>query len=272
MENISVQFRPKPRNIEPYALPLLIQGHAPISAAIGATAEQTVTTATGRGHVYAVDLISTRAKNLLTGNAGQVSLIIGGQDIYGTAGTDAFVNFAQPGNFVRSFTPVNVADAQTSRMIVNNNAAVGLIVMQQLMYYTNKDHTEFANKYQRLSGLGQKRFYNTLNLPAAAVGTIVQQGVLPKNLGNINAVSVQLGNVGMNNAQVNNSDVLITILINGVEIIQNVTAKYFSIPSFKRPQVFPAYIESGSTYEIRVTIAAALATTIDVNLITWYEN
>lgn len=245
-----------------YPLPILLQGSPILTVLSGQVGEQTIQTTTGRGDVYAIDVLQSQPVLAYgAGIGGSVTLVAGGQSLFEGVSTDSFAVIASPDTHARTFTPVDIAQSQTVRLIGNQIATTAgtRATLQTLLYYTNYQQTEFVKNYRRLSGLGQKRTANRLRVNAGiGAGVVSLVGTVPRNLGDINAVQVQLAGVGMSNVDLLNGFYTVDVIINGAVIIENVNPVYFQIPSFKRPQIFPVHIEPGSTFELRVTYTGVL--------------
>lgn len=245
-----------------YPLPILLQGSPILTVLSGQVGEQTFQTTTGRGDVYAIDVLQSQPVNAFgAGIGGAVTLVAGGQSLFEGVSTDSFAVIASPDTHARTFTPVEIAQAQTVRLIANQIATTAgtRATLQTLLYYTNEQQAEFVKNYRRLSGLGQKRTANRLRVNAGVgAGVVNLVGTVPRNLGDINAVQVQIGGVGMTNVDLLDGFYAVDVIINGAVIIENVNPVYFQIPSFKRPQIFPVYIEAGSTFELRVSYTGVL--------------
>lgn len=254
----------RPKGAMAYPLPLLIQGSPILTCLSGFVQEQNFTTATGRGSVYAVDVYNSQDINApVTGQiGGETSLVIGGQSIFENVNTDMFANLYAADTHARTFTPVDVDSSQTVRLIANQvpTTAGTRATLQTLLYYTNEAHSDFVRKYgYRNSGLGQKRTAFRLRISAGiGASTVVQNGVVPKNLGPITAVQILLGGVGAGQQDLIDGEFTVDLAIDGVTIIENINAQMFTIPSFKRPQIFPINIIPGATYELRVRYTGAL--------------
>jgi hypothetical protein len=269
----------KTKAAQPYALPLLIQGSPILTVLSGFVGEQTFTVATGRGDVYAVDVIQSQTVDYtnVLGIGGNVTLIAGGQSLFEGVSTDAFSLLAQPDVHARTFTPVEIAAGQTVRLICDqvSTSAGTRATVQQLFYYTNPEHSDFVKQYKRGSALGQKRTANFLRVNAGVTaGVFTLQGTIPRNLGPVNAVQVQLAGAGTGQVDLLDGFFTVDVIINGVTVIENVNPMYFNIPSYKRPQIFPCNIEPGATFEIRQTYTGTgpLALTFDTFLTFYYAN
>jgi hypothetical protein len=200
-------------------------------------------------------------------------MIAGGQSIFENCSADSFAVLNSNDRFVLNYTPLILAENQTSRLIgdATTTVAGGRLSLQQLFFYTFPEQTEFENIYKRFPGLMQKKISFRQRIGAAVPPQLFTfSGIVPKNRGSVVAVSLQLANSGNFDVSIQNGNLTLTLLINSTEIIDNVNAQYFNIPSFKRPQVFPVLLAPGSTFELQTRlINAALGSDLDI-YVTFY--
>lgn len=236
---------------------LLVQGFKPfINTFPGAKQFEEYTISTDRGSVYALDLVELRGgtQEETAYNFGTITLDAGGQQIWKREPVDRY-GYRNNLSFKRwQQTDVVLHDAQTLDVQVDNSNPVGTIALTQaqvLAFYTTPQHDIFKKEFCWGKQLGLKRQSFLVDVPVQPLQTedrIVAfiDGRVPRNNGPIIAVSL-----------LSISDVPISFIldlsINGVKIIEDTTAVYWSRFNKREPWIFKANIQPGATFKLDVT-------------------
>jgi len=259
-----------------YDLPLIIQGAPILRVPFANRGELDFSITTGRGQVYAFNLIQTFWPGIDSGVGGDVNLVIGGQSIYTNVPADSFTILAAPREFTKSEL-VDVSSSQTTRLLVDMTQATNpnyFCNVQQIYYYTNDAHSRFVNAYQKKSNLGQKQLAFRLRVPGAVTpGTIFNLiDRVPKNRGRVNAFQIVINNSNSGQTDISDGFLTLSLSINGQQIVQNVQASYFLPLRQTKPQVFPCNIEAGSQFELTAVRTGVAPLPVDAYVIFYFDN
>ena len=259
-----------------YDLPLIIQGAPILRVAAANRGELDFSITTGRGQVYAFNLIQTYDPQNFSGVGGEVSLVIGGQSIYSNIPADSFNVLSSPREFTKSEL-VDVSSSQTTRLLVDMTQATNpnyFCNVQQIYYYTNEAHTRIVNAYQKKSNLGQKQLAFRLRVPGFVTpGTIFNLvDRVPKNRGRVNAFQIVINGSNAGQFDIFDGQLAFNLSINGQQIVQNVQASYFLPLRQTKPQVFPCNIEAGSQFELTAIRTGLGFVPVDAYVIFYFDN
>lgn len=235
--------------------PLLLQGFAFQSVFAGVTNEdrQQFTLETNRGVVYAIDY---EAVNLAIFAAGQdeinwndatITCLAGGQELLRDNPAERFGYSYDIGNQAeqRVLTWINGGQVVDSILKIDaaSIATIPNIAAQFLAYYSTQELEEWRKGFKWKNGEGLKRRTYSVEWTNAESGTFTIEDVLPKNQGDI--VGFSILNMGASIYEA-----FVTLNVDGIELIKNVTGLRFSRWSQRDPRVFPIPLNPGSTFKL----------------------
>lgn len=215
------------------------------SVAAGATAQNSGTFVSGRGNAVKIDVISEQ--NIPQPGA-FTTVTVGGQNIVENVPVRYFLWDNFRGQFRRIVA--NFKENQTFQIFVSNGA-ITPVQLNFIEYYENRYNAQQFRDNLNSALMRTKRVHFGLDVAAGADAK--ESFVAPKNRGKIFAIQVfcdgPTPGIGAG---------LVTVAVNGTNVIENVTALNFA-GSSSRENLYPIDIEPGSTLEISLTNSASAA-------------
>lgn len=242
--------------MDSYNLPLLAQGLPVRSIATGTRLVNEERVQTDRGDVYMIrpcyldGFIVLADVSVPTYAGALVTLRAGGQGLLIDSIIDNWGAQVDRGADVDQLIRVDLSDAQTFEETIDFSTAgvnVVNVTYQTVLYYTNPAHDRFLQSFKWGSGLGLKRrtYVGSISAGPAPTGLFAVVGdTIPTGNGNVIGVQLQFYPLVAVNG------FTLTLIVNGVAIIQDVSANYFNVLSQINPQFFRVLLQPGSTFAL----------------------
>lgn len=232
-------------------LPLLIKGYRAGAIAAGSTVVSQNIFEKHRGQVVGVDLLSMWQIGVATDSP--TTLSIGAVEVIQNASLQVYAYNAYP-NAV--FFPEGVyGDGQTFFLSVTNNGIIGLEPFIHVMHENRFNSPEWLDRFNRVFlGLKERTYLFDY---IAGVKLSSTSFVLPKNRGDI--IGIQIINDSTAAAKIPSIEAIISVLADGIKIIDNVSIGLGIIECSRDYLVFPIGIPRASTIEVIVSNNAAVA-------------
>jgi hypothetical protein len=210
--------------------------------------------ASDRGYLKYLDVqfFDDGAAGASVNQEGNFTLAVGGQNVLENCGFANWDIESQLGKNKYWDTRIRANQNQTLQMQVHGRNNTTNIIWQMIAKYTTDAHENWLKKFPDLMnwkpGLKRKGYQLTQPIGSTTQVRLVKQ--LPRQNGEIIGVALaQAGNVDF----IDQLQTLITVTIDGVEIIKNVCMAYFNTASGRDSYLNPIHIQPGSTMEVTMT-------------------
>jgi len=189
------------------------------------------------------------------------TLAVGGQNVLENVGISNWDIEAQLGKNKYWDTRIKAQQNQTIQFQLDGRNNTINQIWQVIAKYTTKEHEVWLKKFPSLMnwapGLKRKGYNLVQPVGTTAQSRLVRQ--LPRQNGEIIGVAIsQAGSVDV----IDQLQTLITVTIDGVDIIKDVCMAYFNKQSGRDSYLNPIWIQPGSTMEVTMTPTAIFGTTI----------
>jgi hypothetical protein len=276
IENIGTCSNPNP--------PVLLQqGIDPLQMqiAVNRNVTESFRVRTDRGYLKHIDMFpfdnstATLRQNL------PVTLNLGGQNLVENSNSGIWSILSQFGKDYRWQIRSKFNSGQIGFLNINGNdpkaPAVADQTMQVILKYSTPAHELFLKNNKLKYGQGLKRRSYTSVIPVTAVAgvTTVLTEELPRNNGRIIGVALSL-NSDINDAVLHPNlelaNAFVTLNIDGVAIIENVSSIYYSYQNGRDYYYQPCCINAGGTMELNVTQTTVNTTEFYMNVTFYFDN
>ncbi|NNE33319.1 MAG: hypothetical protein HKN40_13225 [Winogradskyella sp.] len=189
------------------------------------------------------------------------TLNVGGQNLVQDTQLSYWTSSFQYGRDHKFRVRANYSDGQTGTLTIdgtNTPVSAQEQTAQVIVYYETPAHKMYVQNFRMPFGQGLKRrtYYHTVAQNAVGGSISSSTFTAPRNNGSIGAVGV-LTVVPLDDAvnfpNLEQSRTLVTITVDGIEIIQNVSATYYQAETGRDYYIQPIQIQPGATFNIQTT-------------------
>ncbi len=237
--------------------------------------------ATDRGYLKYLDVIPLGYSNAQIQDNLKFTLNLGGQNLLQNENLPQWgVNY-QNGRDHKWQVRAKFSDGQTGFINLNGNDESGIINESQraqvIAKYSTDAHEAFLSTFRLKFGQGLKRREYVHQVPNVAVINNISstQYVTPRNNGQIIGLAVSVitllndGAVYPNDEQ---NNTLVSVSIDGVDLIRNVSSCYYNMANGRDYYLNPVCINAGSTLEIKTETLLANTTPFFVYVNLYFDN
>lgn len=206
-------------------------------------------TATNRGRIVAVDLISSDTVNA----PWNLSLIVGGQEVVSNMPNRAYEALSYPNGY--SIIPLEINDGQTFGLTVDNSVSPATVNTNVIFLREGAKRSYLRNAVLSSYILSQGLFTFPVNSFTSFEGTI------PKNRGKCIGFEIVKNNIALSPEDQNSA---LTFSVGGTELILNAPYTVFD-PAITRPYTkFFTDLEAGSTWRLQMNTSAGQPRLVNV--------
>jgi len=199
------------------------------------------------------------------------TVLAGGQELLTNVPAQKFNYSNDWGNKLDDRIFVKMNDAQTILQRWNyldfDGRSLISIRCQLVLYYTTRAHEHFLKNFKWKRGLGLKRLSEKLTLALGSSGLQTLSGTLPTGNGNIIGFSIYISG--------SHTDIVqetVTLFINEVSAIEDVSGLYFANGSQVEPYIFKALYMAGSTFRLQSSRTPPTADKVYYSLTFYFDN
>lgn len=240
--------------------PLLIEGFTlnNLAAPIGSVSNTNGKFSQGRGLVSWLDLVPITAANF---DGITATITVGNKNVLDTGAVAAFDTTARP--FGHKYIPLNAQPGQTWAVQLVQTLAGNAMSAQLCAFYQNPfDNPEWLSQLADPC-LNLKQQDKTFQF---AVGTTEREFPVESDQGQVFAIQV----LSQERAIASLRDNRITVLVDGVAVIQNLVQAYTAANCTRKMLTLPIRIPQRATLTVRVTNSGVASTIVGVRL--FYNN
>ena len=261
---------------------LLQQGFDLLTIAGGGFGSTDFRLSTDRGVSKYYDIYSTNNTTAGLQDNCQATLNVGGQNLVQDTNVPYWTSTYQYGRDHKFRVRASYSDGQTGTLTLdgtNTPNSAQEQTAQVVVFYETPAHKMYVQNFRMPFGQGLKRRQYYHQVAQNAVGGSISASTFtaPRNNGSIGAVGV-LTVVPLVDAVnfVNNEQhrTLVTITVDGIEIIQNVSATYYQAATGRDYYVQPIQIQPGATFTIQTQTQSNItaAQQFQVYLTLYFDN
>lgn len=214
---------------------------------------------TDRGYSKFFDIYSINNSDDALKDNCQATLNVGGQNLVQDSNLPYWTSSYQYGRDHKFRIRANYSDGQTGTLTLDgtntpNNSQEQ--TAQVIVFYETPAHAAYLKNFRMPFGQGLKRrqYYHTVAQNTTGGSVSSSSFTAPRNNGSIGAIGV-LTVVSLRDTvtypNLGQSKTLVTITVDGIEIIQNVSATYYQAETGRDYYIQPISIAPGATFEIK---------------------
>ena len=262
---------------------LLQQGFNPavMQIAINRNVTESFRIRTDRGYLKHLDMFPFDNRPAVVRQNLPLTLNIGGQNLVENSNSGIWSILSQFGKDHRWQIRGKFNSGQIGFLNVNGNDVKAVAIADQTIQlvakYSTPAHESFLKSFRLKYGQGLKRRSYTAVVPVSAVANVTTliTEELPRNNGNIIGVAISL-NEDINDVVAHPffelSNAFITLNIDGVAIIENVSSIYYSYENGRDYYLQPVCINPGATMELSINQTTINTTEFYVNVTFYFDN
>jgi len=237
---------------------LLQQGFDLITIAGGGFGSNDFRLSTDRGISKYYDIYATNNSAAGLVDNCQATLNVGGQNLVQDSNLPYWTTSYQYGRDHKFRVRANFSDGQTGTLTLDGSNLPNSATEQSaqvIVYYETPAHKMYVQNYRMPFGQGLKRrqYYHQVEQNAVGGSISSSSFTAPRNNGPIGAIGV-LTVVQLDGAPFINNEqhrTLVTISVDGIEIIQNVSSTYYQASTGRDYYIQPIQIQPGATFTIQ---------------------